>query len=1069
MIPFYFFMNKLKNKALYLILVSVTLLLVLLCHRVFATERWAWHDRVFNNYSVKQGLPHGSIPVITEDNYGFIWLSTSEGVMRFDGHNFEAIMSKYPQVNNTKVISRDPKGILWLGTDKGLIRLDPETRLFTPHNLLPKKSTSIVSIAMDKSANSPFAWIGTNQGVFKFNTQTFKAELFLQQKFSTDAGIRIFSVLNTDNETVWVGTNRGLLYKRKEDKIFSHFDLSTTLTSSTRISALLQASNGDVWVGTPRDGVLVISSKLTITQPVIPNFSREWLYAIAEVSPGVIWLGSYGQGIIQMNLKGQEVIRIRHNRLMNNSLADDEIWTLYRAKNDLVWIGTSKGLSLYNAKQKSVKNLFGDIDQVQGISDANVSSLLEDKEGKIWLGLRKKGIDILDPLIGRVDHLAVKPQTPEVSLPGGAIETMALHSSGDVYIGSNWGVYRYHQSELGRLNFKGKYANKYIGTIQVSGDTIWAGGTDGLWRFDLSGEQKTASQVTDKLASFTDNRISAIAETLEDELVVGTWNGVNWIDKEGKLSYQLAKDVSSDMSTINAFISSIFYDASGRLWVATEGEGIYVGQAKNHPEEFIHITKEQGLLSNTIRSMQPDEQGRVWVGSSAGINVIAVDSLSVQSLLPQEGALLAPYSRQAVLKTSAGEIIFGGNGGLTVIDINKWRANSTFSPLTIVTSHISGKTDYSPTLGTELADPVVVEAEQNKLSIEFVALDYIDAEAIEYRYRLSGLSEEWHTSNSQHRVAAFTTLPPGNYQLEIQNSNRLGHWNPQTHFIHIQVLPYWYQTFWAKLAGLFLVVILALLIIRFRTARLRKRQLSLEKQVKQRTLSLQKAKEELDRVSVTDPLTNMNNRRFLERNMPAESALVSRKYHNYSGSKNRIAGADLVFFLIDIDHFKKINDKYGHKAGDDVLVEVTKRLKRVARESDFLVRWGGEEFLLVVRGTSVELAKLLAQRLCQQFKGEPIKLNEDTEILITCSIGFTPYPFYTDKPDEISWLECIDIADKGLYAAKNSGRDAWVGVTAKEPINDEKHHEHVMDIAQGLLCLETNLERKFVESNWQKF
>jgi len=1033
------------------------------------TERWNWHDRVFSNYSVKQGLPHGPVSMITEDNTGFIWLISTEGLMRFDGHNFETVTSKYPQVNNTKVIARDSTGALWLGTNEGLVSLNPDTRRFKPYKLLSDQKLSVVAIAMDKAGKSPDAWVGTNKGVFKFNTLTFKAEHFLKKQMAADTGMRIFNVIKADNGTVWVGTNRGLLYKSQGEQKFYNFDLSATLTSSLRISALLQDTHGDIWVGTPRDGVILINSKLIVSQPVIPKFSQEWIYSIAEVSPGVVWLGSYGQGVIEMNAKGNNPVRIQHNRLMESSLGHDEIWQIYTANNGMIWLGTSKGLSLYNSRQTSIKSLFGDTGRNNGISDANVNSLLEDHQGRVWLGLREKGIDIIDPKIGRIDHVAVKPQSPEHALPGGAIETMKLQASGDIYIGSNWGVYRHSQSKLNRVKLNGRDVDKYTGTLEIIDDTLWAGGTDGLWQLGINSEDKrVVNSLSAFSTKFSDNRISAISKTPNEELIIGTWNGIHWINKAGELTSSSVKNNTSALPGINSYISSLFYDHDERLWVATEGAGIYVAQAKNHAGNFIQITKEQGLSSNIVRAMQLDDEGRVWVSSNAGIDVIDRKSLSVQSILPQEGALLAPYFRQAALKTSAGEIVFGGSGGITVIDPNLWQVSPAFFPLTVVSTHVGNNVYFEPLLGVNEDQPVVIEPEQNNITVEFVTLDYVAVSAISYRYRLLGLSEQWQLSNSQYRVAAFTTLPPGSYKLEIQNTNRLGDWNSDSHFMYIKVLPHWYQTFWTKLIGLFLVIVLALLIIRIRTESLKKRQLSLEEQVRQRTLSLQKVTEELDRMSVTDPLTGMNNRRFLERNMPAESALVIRRYQDFNGKYKRIDDADLVFFLIDIDHFKKINDEYGHKAGDAVLIEVTKRLRQVARESDFLVRWGGEEFLLVVRETSLPLARTLADRLCQQFKGEQFKINETTKISITCSVGFSPFPFYCNQPETVSWLECIDIADKALYTAKNSGRDAWVGVMVKESINDETHHAHVMDIAQGKLNLESNLEQSLVETNWWK-
>lgn len=1051
------------------LIMATVISILMLSHIAVAEERWSWNDRIFNNYSIKQGLPYGSIPAITEDNTGFIWLVSSEGVMRFDGHSFESVTSQYTLNNNVKLISRDNSGLLWLGTDKGLVSLNPETRRFQSYELLSGQSLAISAIAMDESGESSDAWVATSQGVFKFNTKTFQAEQFLKNHVEADAKLRIFSVLKAKDGTVWVGTNRGLLYKNKSDITFSTFDLTAVLTSSMRISALLQDSHGDIWVGTPRDGVLIIDSKRIISQPALPEFSHEWVYSLAEVLPGVIWIGSFGKGIIQVNVNKGSKSRIRHNRLIESSLGHDEIWTIYKAKNGLVWLGTSKGISLYDAKQKSIKHFFGDSGRNQGISDVNVNSLLEDQQKKIWLGLRDKGVDIIDPFVGQIDHLAVIPEDVEHALPGGAIESMAMHSSGDIYIGSNWGIYRYNQSTLERLNFIGRDTDKYSGTLQMTGDSLWVGGTDGLWRIEID----KSVDVSDNSplifpTALNNSRISSMNKTPNEDLIIGTWNGIKWVNSLGELTHQLPVNKVTNIPLINDFISSVSYDNQRRLWVATENSGIYISQNKKYPEKFIQITKAQGLSSNTVRALQMDDRGRVWASSSAGIDIINVDNLSIESLLPQEGSLFAPYFRDARLKASSGEIIFGGSGGITVIDPSHWQPNPHFFPVTITSSKVGDKKDIEAIIGSSKTKPIIIPADQNKFSVEFTTLDFVAVDDLSYRFRLLGLSDSWQVRDSQHRVADFTTLPPGDYQLEIQNTNRLGEWNASSHFIYLNVLPYWYQTFWSKLASLILVSFFALLIIRIRTERLQQQQLSLEEQVKQRTLSLQKVTKELEKLSVTDPLTGMNNRRFLEQNMPAETALGVRRYKSHSGTKERIDSADLVFFLIDIDHFKKINDQYGHKAGDDVLIEVTKRLRLLARESDFLVRWGGEEFLLVVRETSLALAKIMAKRLCQQFKDNRFKIDEETTISITCSIGFAPFPFDISRPETFSWLECIDIADKALYAAKNSGRDAWVGVMGIESLHASVQPDHVVDRIQDKFCLESNLDLSLIESNWQK-
>lgn len=1062
-------MYKILNYFTFIILLSLSL-----TTKAENTERWHWHDKIFKNYGVEQGLPHGAISAICEDNIGFIWLVTAQGLVRFDGTNFKSVPTIVNGIEfSIKSMVTDAQGMIWMSTSQGLMRFNPNSKIFKSFNILPDQMLTLGTISIDKKQNASFIWIATEHNIVKFNTKTFSTEIFHEKQFLATDNLRIFSILNAKNNTVWLGTSHGLYYKKTNEDVFSPFDLSAYLPESPRISALLQTSDDSVFVATPRNGVLKIDTKFQVTQPTIPHFSQEWIYSLEEISPGVVWLGSYGAGVIQLDIAKQSAQRMRHNRLLDSSLAHDEIWTIYRANNGLVWLATDKGLSLYNPKQNAIKTLFGDAGRSKDLSDINIKSLAEDNQGDIWLGLSAKGVDIITPTTGFIKHIGVNQKKPTNSLPGGAIETLTVQSLGNSFIGSNWGIYHYGQSKLQRVDTGERNSNIYTGALYTDSNYLWAGGTDGLWRFTLDKNQLTnAKKISTPDNKFTDKRITIIGEAPNNEILIGTWRGLNWIDVNGHITYKIPQSISTFE---NGFISSFFYDKNGRLWVGTEGAGIYVAQEKNYPIHFTHIEKKQGLSSNIVRAMQPDKHGRVWVSSIAGIDVIDVDSFEVTPLSTLGGALLPPYYRKAAIQTSADEILFGGSGGVTIIEPSNWQIDNNFSPLVIINSTIGDSENTNPLLAQDKTHPLLVPADKNRINIEFTTLDFINSKSINYRYRLLGLSNQWNITDAKHRVAAYTTLPPGQYQLEIQNSNRLGQWNVKSHLLHFQVIPYWYQTIIAKLFFILLFIMLIIFFIRFRTSRLNKRQLLLEEQVRLRTLTLEETtkalkekSEALTKVSVTDPLTGINNRRFLDSNMPTEIALATRRYHNLAPSKQSIKGADLTFFVIDIDHFKKVNDQYGHQAGDLVLIEITNRLKKLARESDYLIRWGGEEFLFVMRETSRELAAKFAHRICQQVKQKPFVINNNIELSLTCSVGFVPFPFCCHNPTETSWLDCIDIADKALYTAKNAGRDAWVGITLKEPLPVKDTAIDGLNLPINSIHFESNLELLKVKTTWQQ-
>ena len=167
----------------------------------------------------------------------------------------------------------------------------------------------------------------------------------------------------------------------------------------------------------------------------------------------------------------------------------------------------------------------------------------------------------------------------------------------------------------------------------------------------------------------------------------------------------------------------------------------------------------------------------------------------------------------------------------------------------------------------------------------------------------------------------------------------------------------------------------------------------------------------LKRQSETDPLTGLANRRHFQ---AAIKGLTSSE------------GLAASVFLIDIDHFKRINDSFGHAAGDAVLIDIADRLRQAVRDDDLIVRWGGEEFLIVARGREGLFAPQLAQRLLDLIGGQPVR-QDGRDIPVTASIGFVSLPV---PPHGLclTWERAIDLVDTVMYLAKAHGRNKAYGV-----------------------------------------
>ena len=247
-------------------------------------------------------------------------------------------------------------------------------------------------------------------------------------------------------------------------------------------------------------------------------------------------------------------------------------------------------------------------------------------------------------------------------------------------------------------------------------------------------------------------------------------------------------------------------------------------------------------------------------------------------------------------------------------------------------------------------------------------------------------------------------------------------------------------------------------------------------QLVEKNLELEEAYKALEDVSLTDQLTGLRNRRFFLQHVDADVGLSMRSYDETKRpalAERDSPPRDLVFFMVDIDHFKEVNDQHGHASGDAVLVQMQERLREVFRESDYVIRWGGEEFLVLARATYRDDAKLVAERIRSAVANRDFELPDGTRLKKTCSIGFACFPFLQSQPRLMSWSEVVELADQGLYLAKRSGRNAWAAIystptTRPDGLFQRLIHHFDEALADGEVTLVTNLESPAVSAGPKK-
>lgn len=955
----------------------------------------------------------GDIVSIAEDEQGFIWFVSDNGLWRWDAHM--AVRASFGKLTNNGIppqvqtIAASNKDSIWVGTSRGLYRLKTGSRQLVP---IEAESTSALSVQNIAAASDPHetVFIATDRELFRYqpDTQTL-TPLTLPYESRIHA-------LFVNQGTLWVGTGNGLL---KLDVLTPKAGLSpaTGFPLNTRVSAISSSSKDSLLVGTANQGLFLQSAEKGFEQIQIDHNSEPWVYSMASVDESTVLLGTFGKGLIEIDLASREWRNSRFDPLHPAGLAHDNVWSLMTDSRGLVWMGVNTALQTFNPNNHGIRRILGGVRSTKGLSKRQVHSVSTYND-QLIVGTGNSGIELIDPATGNREMLWDDCSDP--------VETLVSRERDSFFASSNFNsmIFNASTKQYSPLVVPGRAPNKYSSAFAETEGVTWIAGTDGLWA--LSQDAKSARNV---LSDVNHERRVASLLASENTLWIGTWRGLFALENPNNINGPIIEAPNAPALLQDQFIATLFIDSLSQLWVGTSNAGFFVYHASRG---WRHVEIDTEQRGGRVEAIAGESNGFVFASSSNGILATNTATLEV---IEKATAINRPFRRGAATTTTDGTMVFGGANGLTLIDPEQVAFTQKPIDLVLTEALISTTEDrlMSPSLiQHELALPALVK----RISFEFAVLDYLAPQKLKYRYRLIGFDENWSMTDSEHRVATYTQPEPGTYTFQVQYSEDGVNWQSSMLERRISIPPAWYQTWGARGTLAFMLSLVAIAFHKLLVTKLRERQIELENRVAARTAELLEANktlnqqaEALKEASLTDDLTGLNNRRFLTQNIDRDVAKIHRYYADCKkNAKEPDNNVDMLLFLIDIDHFKSINDVYGHNTGDQVLIETQRRLKSVFREIDYLIRWGGEEFLVVVHNTSRQKAKILAERVRQTIGGTPYSVKADLDKCITCSIGYTGYPFDKNNHLALSWEDAIGIADAALYAAKNNSRNTWIGI-----------------------------------------
>jgi diguanylate cyclase (GGDEF)-like protein len=1020
----------------------------------------------FRHISLKEGLSQGVVLSIVQDRSGLMWFGTQEGLNRYDGYQFTTFA---PDPNDptsllhasVRTVFEDRAGDIWVGTDGGgLSRFDRTTESFThfTNDLANPASLSNNQVRVIYEDRAGTLWIGTDGG--GLNELDRASETFTRfnhnpsNPFSLSHD-QIRTIFEDRDGALWVGTTGGGLNKMEpQSRAFRHYrndPNDPTSLSSDQVRIVYEDANQTLWVGTLGGGLNRFDRKSESFEhfrhdPEDPkSLAHDRVRALHQDSNATLWVATDG-GLCEWRPETESFVRYEHDRTDPVSLSDNRVTAIVEDRGSVLWVGTYSGVNAWNIGTgffTHYKNDGGSEDQPSG----NVVFSIAGHEDDVWVATYGDGLNRLDRRSGTFTHYRANPGNPN-GLVDDRVMSLAVDTDGIVWAGTfndglekldpktgNFTHYRHNPEDPHTLS-----RNGVTRIFEDSKGVLWVGTyRGGLNRFDHDRNEFIRYQHDDESSSLSNDRVIAMAEGEAGILWIGTdGGGLNRFDTERNTFSVYRHDPDDPTSLSSDHIWVLLKDRQSRLWIGTQGAGLNRWDPtprRNHRGEFRRYTTRDGLPSGVINGILEDESGHLWISTNRGISKFNPEAETFKNYDQAHGLQSDEFNHGAFYRASDGEMFFGGPNGFNAFYPNRVAENPHPPPVTL-TSFL--KFNQSVDLGQPVSEVREIELTHKDyvVAFEFAALDYTAPEKNRYMYQLEGFDEGWIDAGTLRR-ATYTNLGPRKYTFRVKAANNDGLWNEDGLAVSVNVIPPPWRTWWAY-------TLYGFCLLGFVFAYARRQSLKLEREAKyNRTLQLeveartqelaQQNKElaafnrKLEEASLTDSLTGFWNRRFLLQQIPRELAQVTRQLKREADGQTKNEKS-LLFLMFDLDGFKGLNDTYGHAAGDRVLIQVRKMLLDVCRQSDTIIRWGGDEFLLVGRHADPETAEHLAERIRQSMEEKAFDVGLEQTVHLSCSIGFAFYPFDRSRPNFFSWEQVVGIADRALYVAKESGRNAWAGI-----------------------------------------
>jgi len=713
----------------------------------------------FDFWTTDNGLPQNSVYAITQTRDGYIWLTTLDGLVRYDGVRF-TIFDK----SNTKGITsnrftslyEDRDGALWAGLeDGGLTRYQHGAfTTFTTADGLPDNWVREIQGEPDGGV-----LIFTQGGVCRFNNGRFTPT-------PERGGLNQLRVKVSPSGARWTWDKEGL--RRQRADRLTTYPIPLIITGDFA-AALYEDRQGALWAAASPAKVFRVKESVVTSyteRDGLPPGAGFW--AMCEDRQGNLWLGTGGSGLARFKDGRFTVYTTAHG------LSSNVIRAVFEDREGTIWIGTGDGglnrLSRQFITAYSTKD---------GLAANNVYPIYEDHAGDIWIGTAR-GLSRFSAGVFTNYLSEIGPH------PLRNVQTIGEDRAGRLWVGNYGGVGRLKNGSVIRQpELAGNYAFRAV--HQDRRGDLWFATERGVLKY--AGGAVTAYTTKDGLPS---NDARLIHEDRQGRLWFGFYGGLARFESGRFVVFTTKDGLASD------HIRALHEDRDGALWIGTYDGGL----SRFRDGRFVTCAMAHGLFNNGVFQILEDARGAFWISCNRGIyrvskqqlNDFADGKLSKVTCVAYgklDGMLNTECNggrQPAGIKARDGRLWFPTLGGVVIVDPEAVPFNAQPPPVLIESVVIDGA--RAPFLASARVEPG-----QANLEINYTGLSYTKPEQAQFKYKLTGQDHDWVEAGTR-RAAYYSYLQPGRYTFTVLAANSDGVWNNEGASIEIVVVPPFWRTWW---------------------------------------------------------------------------------------------------------------------------------------------------------------------------------------------------------------------------------------------------------------------------------